>query len=105
MFSNELTKQDCLIIFLRWMCIYAGCMMLAYSYAELLMLQRLEAKSLFSACIAECWVCICFLLSSSDDEVGHSSDCFAKFVFWLTILFCPLNILLLLMMMMIVMSS
>ena len=37
------------------------------------MLQRLEAKSLFSACIAECWSGIRFLLSGPLDEVGHNS--------------------------------
>jgi len=42
-------------------------------YTELSMLQRLEAKSLFSACIAECWNCIRFLLSGPDDEVRHNS--------------------------------
>jgi len=36
-------------------------------------LQRLEVESLFSACIAECRICICFLLSSTDDEVRHNS--------------------------------
>jgi len=37
------------------------------------MLQRLAAKSLYSACTAECWSCICFLLSGQDDKVRHSS--------------------------------
>ena len=48
-----------------------GCVI--FLIVELSMLQRLEATSQFSACIAERWNCVCFLLSSQDDEVGHIS--------------------------------
>jgi len=41
-------------------------------------LQGLEAKSLFSACIAECRICIGFLLSSPDDEVSHNFHHFGE---------------------------
>ena len=48
---------------------------------ELSMLQRLEATSQFSACIAERRNCVCFLLSSQDDEVGHISVDFFLMIF------------------------